>query len=86
MFLTLFSLVLIRAKIIYSSSQALFLLLALEFLTLTTILGVQRVARRAHLSSTLIFTVYTLAVCEASLGLGLLIKSARVFGQPTLVF
>jgi NADH:ubiquinone oxidoreductase subunit K len=71
-------------KFIFAQSNILILLLSLELITLAVILFLFAATLSSRLARNVFFRIFTLAVCEARLGLRLLIKSARSSGKTYL--
>ena len=83
--LTLLLWLLIVAKLLNVSSHTLLVLLILEFFMLLFLLLLLSLKSSFFSRSNLVLTFFTLAVCEASLGLGLLISVSRKYGSQLLV-
>lgn len=71
-------------KLIQVSSHTLLVLLILEFFILFFLLLLLNLHHSLFSSSSFVLRFFTLAVCEASLGLGLLIAVSRKFGSQLL--
>lgn len=84
--LTLLALILIILKIVKTQKRALMLLLRLELLTLVAVLLLRLSLGSLTSSPTILFLLFTLAVCEARIGIGLLVNRARKSGREQLLF
>lgn len=71
-------------KLLSTSSHVLMLLLTLEVLILSAMLLFNLSGTHFFTNSELLIVFFTLAVCEASLGLGLLIQLSRKTGSDLL--
>ena len=82
--LILLAWLLMFTKLINVSSHTLLVLLLLEFFMLFFLFLLFNLKHTLFSRSNFILTFFTLAVCEASLGLGLLITLSRKFGSQLL--